>query len=80
MDRGNGAFFALVALPRIHNLRAVNIVISSTPAASTTVIFNNLVKIIATKTNLLAIIDFRTWVPLQQRSELFFSRAKDSVS
>jgi hypothetical protein len=31
MDRAKGAFFALVALPRINNLRAVNIVISSTP-------------------------------------------------
>jgi hypothetical protein len=29
------AFFALVALPRINHLRAVNIVISSTPASST---------------------------------------------
>ena len=32
---GNGAFFALVALPGINNLRAVNREISSTPAAST---------------------------------------------
>ncbi len=35
MDRAMGPFFALVALPRINNLRAVSIVISSTPAAST---------------------------------------------
>jgi hypothetical protein len=32
---GNGAFLAVVTVPRINNLRAVNMVISSTPAAST---------------------------------------------
>jgi hypothetical protein len=36
---GQWAFLALVALPRINNLRAVNIVISSTPAASTDISF-----------------------------------------
>ena len=33
---GNWAVVAVVALPGINNLRAVNTVISSTPAASTT--------------------------------------------
>jgi hypothetical protein len=32
---GNGAFLAVVAFHRINNLRVINIVISSTPAAST---------------------------------------------
>jgi hypothetical protein len=32
---GNGAFLAVVAVPRINNLRAVNTLNSSTPAAST---------------------------------------------
>ena len=32
---GNGAFLAVVAVRRINKLRAVNILISSTPAAST---------------------------------------------
>jgi hypothetical protein len=35
MDRAMGPFSPLLALPRINNLRAVNIVIRSTPAAST---------------------------------------------
>ena len=44
MDRANGAFLAVVALPRINNLRAVNAVDRSTPAASTTIyiVINNL--------------------------------------
>jgi len=36
---GNEAFLALVALLGINNLRAVNTVISSTPAASTNISF-----------------------------------------
>ena len=44
MDRANGAFLAVVALPRINNLLAVNAVDRSTPAASTTIyiVINNL--------------------------------------
>jgi hypothetical protein len=37
MDRANGAFLAVLALPRINNLRAVDAVDRSTPAASTTI-------------------------------------------
>ena len=36
---GNGAFLAVVADPRISNLRVVNTLISSTPAASTNLSF-----------------------------------------
>jgi hypothetical protein len=32
---GNGAFLAVVAIPRINNLRIINALDSSTPAAST---------------------------------------------
>ena len=37
---GNVAFFALVPLPRINRLRAVNTLDRSTPAASITISFN----------------------------------------
>src|SRR5258708_38828571 len=37
MDWAMGPFVAVVAIPRINNLRAVNTLISSTPAASTTI-------------------------------------------
>jgi serine/threonine protein kinase len=39
MDRAMGPFFVLVALPRINNLRVVNIMISSTPVASPNISF-----------------------------------------
>jgi hypothetical protein len=35
MDSGNGALLAVVAVPRINNLRPINALDSSTPAAST---------------------------------------------
>jgi hypothetical protein len=50
---GNGAFLAVVAVPRISNLRVVNIVISSTPAASTNNVF-----IIS---SLLTLFNFAQW-------------------
>jgi hypothetical protein len=39
MDRANGGFLAVVAVPRINKLRVINALISSTPAASTNVLF-----------------------------------------
>ena len=36
---GNGAFLAVVAVPRINKLRVINIVISSTPVASKNIYF-----------------------------------------
>jgi hypothetical protein len=41
---GNGAFLAVLAVPRINNLLAINTLNSSTPAASTTIyiVINNL--------------------------------------
>jgi hypothetical protein len=65
MDRAMGPFSPLLALPRINNLRAVNIVIRSTPAASTMSFSINYLQTrrFFKKLHSQSIVIFRTWVP-----------------
>jgi hypothetical protein len=65
MDRAMGAFLAVVAVPRINKLRVINTLNSSTPAASTSLYFQQLT-VLPTRHNAwnkLSKYDFRTWVP-----------------
>jgi hypothetical protein len=62
---GNGAFLAVVAIPRINNLRVIHTPNSSTPAASTMSFIINYLQAwrFSDKLYSQSVVIFRTWVP-----------------